>query len=1153
MRNLKDAIGYQPNLKQSVLENQFLQEYVNLKLISVGLPQHESVETPFMDMAEPVMQAHRQQQALLNNYRCPADSRIQDFIEQYLKGASNKTPQLPHHTLVLDQHGMSRVLSIPPDKDAYETDIIKSYRVKQGVLHNPKHDKRTTKGTFHIAEGGLPIPADKIAVPIEVFKGLLDEALAPPKELMKLPYTSSQENEAQSWVSLLLRPLVCPAVPGRSPEKRMEIRFFAPGSLVSNLDFVESIFGNAGDPMLPENDAGLDIEHWSGQTGCVILAPHLIYCRKKDLGLPHVDDATERQKRDGMFWEKENEPYNNGTPFKITARDRSGTVVTLIADNYFGYSKKEVKTQISFACNLSGFSEEEHAGGAVTFPVFDLGEHFRMTEELRKQLRCTPEHTYENVCRLLKGSITPQPEGYAVDNQEPFLIYVPEDAFFDLSSQTVSWTKENQPQAIDLKPDYTYMLPSGYKVWIVLPQKGRRWRLVGCTAEGTYCHKPSTVSGGGKSEISKPVSDAIVTGPVFVSEFEKDMDEVEKIIDQEYGNRFKDAGRCKDKGRPILGQERSLGSVIKLLTPQPEYKEDYNQWLEQIPHSVKQLVFVLKRVYQPEWGNNWREHFSVDTVDGTYGYELKFDEQKLVAAYMRLGYTEGGAWRTFGLRKDYHPAVKLQAEDDITASVVVPAQQLDYLDTRYKDPSVKCAENVEYRLFQRPDDAIVRGYDKHTEHDLSQAGNFLSNYQPLNHQEVADICKKTIPFDQFTEPMKNLLNEFVHEQRPEYCVSSANPRLVDGEPTKNPRYLQDRGDLQKPDTYTIADIGTRLYRQIPQEKPLIRPVNAILPGRRNNPPDKTVGPLCVFNPIHYLPLPELFMEYISSMTGKSPSTTGAGSEGALTKAPFNMLCPIIDLNNALVSHILTQQPVFITAAGYLGPHCKIEHDLSFLIPELWARMRVEERDAEYLIQEGYLEKCEPYDEDNQTIPANILGYRITQRFVTNFFGRLFGNPDALFEERMLKPEKQDQSIFSEGIRLIQSTHKQVAQHYFEDGSYQDACPPLKALLHIMIEGEYQGMTLESPAFRNLFTRENLLSSDWYHERLQAGQNKQNAQWKKHLQYLDTCLQKGTTDEQQRDEIQKKIQYAQSQLDKTAAPDYLENLHGTIGLDPSVLP
>ena len=30
----------------------------------------------------------------------------------------------------------------------------------------------------------------------------------------------------------------------------MEIRFLAPGSLVSNLDFVEGILGNGGDPSL---------------------------------------------------------------------------------------------------------------------------------------------------------------------------------------------------------------------------------------------------------------------------------------------------------------------------------------------------------------------------------------------------------------------------------------------------------------------------------------------------------------------------------------------------------------------------------------------------------------------------------------------------------------------------------------------------------------------------------------------------------------------------------------------------------------------------------------------------------------------------------------------------------------------------------------
>ena len=65
-------------------------------------------------------------------------------------------------------------------------------------------------------------------------------------------------------------------------------------------------------------------------------------------------------------------------------------MVTLIADNYFGYCKKEVKTQISYAANLYGLVEEEHAGGALVFPSFDLGEkndiaaeHPEIVEEMR--------------------------------------------------------------------------------------------------------------------------------------------------------------------------------------------------------------------------------------------------------------------------------------------------------------------------------------------------------------------------------------------------------------------------------------------------------------------------------------------------------------------------------------------------------------------------------------------------------------------------------------------------------------------------------------------------------------------------------------------------------------------------------------------------
>ena len=127
-----------------------------------------------------------------------------------------------------------------------------------------------------------------------------------------------------------------------------EVITFAPGSLVSNLDFVESIFGNAGDHNLAINDAALDVEHWTGHTGCVILAPQLTQLRKKDVGLPSFNDATDRQKAEGMCWKDESELYNDGGAFKLTCRDDRGVVITLIADNYYGYSKKEVKTQISY-------------------------------------------------------------------------------------------------------------------------------------------------------------------------------------------------------------------------------------------------------------------------------------------------------------------------------------------------------------------------------------------------------------------------------------------------------------------------------------------------------------------------------------------------------------------------------------------------------------------------------------------------------------------------------------------------------------------------------------------------------------------------------------------------------------------------------------
>ncbi len=612
----------------------------------------------------------------------------------------------------------------------------------------------------------------------------------------------------------------------------MEVRFFVPGNLVSNLDFVESIFGNGGDPLLPENDAALDTEHWTGHTGCVILAPHLIKATKKAVGLPHWDNATERQRRNGMCWKKDDELYNGGNAFKLTCRDSSGVIITLIADNYFGYCKKEVKTQISYAANLYGNCEEEHAGGALVFPAFDLGEEFSGDTHVRRL-----GHSFKEVKKLYGSQMDVKRKATAWIKKFPQVIYVPHDAHFHLKNNPSRGENEKGVQSIKLQPDKTYIRPSGYKVRMEKPPGvNRAWRLVGIAAEGLVCHKPCTVSGGGKSEISKPITDAILTGHVFVANLKKDFDRVEQLINRDYSNRHCDSRR-NDK-RAVLSPDRSLGSVIKLLTPDTrDFTPAYNKWVGTIPQYIKELVFVVKRYYKPEWGDDWRSHFSVDIINGKPGNELKCDNKPLVTTRLRIGFDTDGAWRTFGLRKDFHPAAKVQLEDDITASVLVPTVGVKNLSGMDKGATLKFVQNCEQRLFQRPDDAIHRGYDKQTEADFVRLDNFFSNYEPLKSSQAHELVEDALGFYEFTKPMRTLIRNIAALGKPDFFVSTAHPRIVDGKPTKNPRYLQKRPDLVNPLEAYIAETGARLRRRAPADAVLPTPVDAVLPGRRNNPPE----------------------------------------------------------------------------------------------------------------------------------------------------------------------------------------------------------------------------------------------------------------------------------------------------------------------------
>jgi hypothetical protein len=163
---------------------------------------------------------------------------------------------------------------------------------------------------------------------------------------------------------------------------------------------------------------------------------------------------------------------------------------------------------------------------------------------------------------------------------------------------------------------------------------------------------------------------------------------------------------------------------------------------------------------------------------------------------------------------------------------------------------------------------------------------------------------------------------------------------------------------------------------------------------------------------------------------------------------------------------------------------------------------------------------------------------------------VFETPGAVFTEEILRPEKQDVESFAAGVNAIVESQRSVALHYFADGSVNAACPPLKALLHVMAHGEFEGSDSNSPQLRKMFTRDSLLASEWYAERLRVKQKREIALWKRHLASLESFKASGgRAHPDQSLQVDQLLAVAKSQLARVSAPAYLGELSGTIGADP----
>ena len=351
-------------------------------------------------------------------------------------------------------------------------------------------------------------------------------------------------------------------------------------------------------------------------------------------------------------------------------------IVTVIADTYFGYCKEEVKAQISYSANLFGNAEEEHSGGALVFASYDLGQEFTETS-------AGDSYSLAEVLGRDPDRFAAQPPGHALDLQQPHIVLVPAHARYSLRAMTVSWTdaggrrqsipaasrpgvpgperlqREDRPatqRSDGLEPDRHRA--HGY----VVPQAGDRlrWRQVG-DLQGHQRRFRLRVR-------------------------------VRRRLRGRHGLGRRDprAGLLQALPRPRRRTTRTTGPSCRRnarsgrssnCSPRPARPTTATTtpgWIGS-RRTSKELVYVVKHGYRPEWGADWRSHFSVVSVDSRQGNRLRLDERLITINMLRVGYNDDGSWRLFSLRHDFSPAAKVQTEGDITASTVVPGDQRGWM------------------------------------------------------------------------------------------------------------------------------------------------------------------------------------------------------------------------------------------------------------------------------------------------------------------------------------------------------------------------------------------------------------------------------------------------------------------------------------------
>ena len=255
---------------------------------------------------------------------------------------------------MLDREGMARVMSLPATADSFSSPYLNSYRVPQGVLHNPQqrpphharpvpHRRRRASRSgrqsggaqagFRGAVGRRPAPAG----------GPADAAL--------------HRGSGRAWRAASSRCCCgrwCVRRRAAIPRRRWKSASSRPAAWSATWISWRAFSATPAIRTCRKTMPALDVPIGRDTPAAWCWRRTSWGCRRRIWAAACERGHRAAAARRHVLDRRGRALQRTAARSRWPAATQRGVMVTIIADNYFGYCKKEVKTQISFAANLYG-------------------------------------------------------------------------------------------------------------------------------------------------------------------------------------------------------------------------------------------------------------------------------------------------------------------------------------------------------------------------------------------------------------------------------------------------------------------------------------------------------------------------------------------------------------------------------------------------------------------------------------------------------------------------------------------------------------------------------------------------------------------------------------------------------------------------------